>query len=114
MIKYAAPIIMLFVSNIFMTYAWYGHLKYLGMKPLFAAILISWSIAFFEYCFQVPANRMGHTLYSLPQLKIMQEIITMAVFAGFTVFVMKEKLTLNYLWASLCMFGAVFFIFRGN
>ncbi|MEG1824639.1 MAG: DMT family protein [Cloacibacillus sp.] len=114
MIRYAAPIIMLFVSNIFMTYAWYGHLKYLGMKPLIAAIVISWGIAFFEYCFQVPANRMGHTLYSLPQLKIMQEIITMAVFAGFTVFVMKEKLTLNYLWASLCMFGAVFFIFRGN
>ena len=107
-------IVLLVLSNVFMTFAWYGHLKNLSTAPWFIAALVSWGIAFFEYCFQVPANRMGHTLYSLPQLKIMQEIITMAVFAGFTVFVMKEKLTLNYLWASLCMFGAVFFIFRGN
>ncbi|MDO4562011.1 MAG: DMT family protein [bacterium] len=114
MLRYAAPLMLLFISNIFMTYAWYGHLKYVGAKPLIVAILISWGVAFFEYCFQVPANRIGHTVYSLPQLKIMQEIITMTIFAGFSFFVMKEKLSLNYLWASFCMVGAVFFIFRGN
>ena len=97
-----------------MTYAWYGHLKYMNAKPIFFAIMVSWSIALFEYCFQVPANRLGHELYSLPQLKILQEVITMCIFAGFTFFVMKEKLTLNYLWASFCMVGAVFFIFRTN
>lgn len=114
MLRHAIPIGFLFISNIFMTYAWYGHLKYLGTKPLLVAIMLSWGVAFFEYCFQVPANRLGHEIYSLPQLKIMQEVITMTIFAGFTFFVMKEKLTLNYLWASLCMVGAVFFIFRGN
>ena len=114
MLRYTAPLILLFVSNIFMTYAWYGHLKYVGAKPLIVAILVSWGVAFFEYCFQVPANRIGHAVYSLPQLKIMQEVITMAIFAGFSFFVMKEKLSLNYLWASFCMVGAVFFIFRGN
>lgn len=86
----------------------------MSAKPLIFAILASWGIAFFEYCFQVPANRLGHQIYTLPQLKIMQEVITMCVFATFTFFVMKEKLTLNYLWASLCMVGAVFFIFRPN
>ena len=91
-----------------------GTLKYVGAKPLIVAILISWGVAFFEYCFQVPANRIGHTVYSLPQLKIMQEVITMTIFAGFSFFVMREKLSLNYLWASFCMVGAVFFIFRGN
>ena len=80
----------------------------MSAKPLIFAILASWGIAFFEYCFQVPANRLGHQIYTLPQLKIMQEVITMCVFAAFTFFVMKEKLTLNYLWASLCMVGAVF------
>ncbi len=114
MLRYTAPIILLLISNIFMTYAWYGHLKSLGSKPLIWAIAISWGIALFEYCFQVPANRLGHEIYSLPQLKIIQEVITMAIFAGFAVFVMKEKLTLNYLWATLCMVGAVFFMFRGN
>ena len=83
-----------------------------------ARSLLSWlsssAGAFFEYCFQVPANRIGHTVYSLPQLKIMQEVITMTIFAGFSFFVMREKLSLNYLWASFCMVGAVFFIFRGN
>ena len=109
-------VILLTISNLFMTLAWYGHLKYLnGAKwPLFAVILISWGIAFFEYCFQVPANRLGNQLFTLSQLKIMQEVITMCVFAAFTFFVMKEKLTLNYVWASLCMVGAVFFIFRHN
>ena len=114
MLRYTAPIILLLISNIFMTYAWYGHLKNLAGKPLVWAIAISWGIALFEYCFQVPANRLGHEIYSLPQLKIIQEVITMAIFAGFAVFVMKEKLTLNYLWATLCMVGAVFFMFRGN
>lgn len=114
MLRHIAPLALLFVSNIFMTYAWYGHLKFLASKPVFAAVLISWGVAFLEYCFQVPANRLGSQVYSLPQLKIMQEVITMTIFAGFTFFVMKEKLTLNYLWASFCMIGAVFFIFRGN
>lgn len=114
MLKYVYPIALLFVSNIFMTFAWYGHLKYIGTKPLIMAILVSWGVAFFEYCFQVPANRMGRLVYTLPQLKIMQEVITMTIFAGFSVFVMKEKLSLNYLFAALCMIGAVFFIFRGN
>ena len=114
MYRYAAPIVLLFISNIFMTYAWYGHLKHLGTKPLFIAIIVSWGIALFEYCFQVPANRLGHEVYTLPQLKIIQEVITMTIFAGFTVFIMKEKLTMNYLWASLCMVGAVFFMFKGN
>ena len=77
MYRYAAPIVLLFISNIFMTYAWYGHLKHLGTKPLFLAILLSWCVAFFEYCFQVPANRLGHEVYTLSQLKIIQEVITM-------------------------------------
>ena len=114
MARSLAPILLLLVSNVFMTYAWYGHLKHMSAKPLIFAILASWGIAFFEYCFQVPANRLGHQIYTLPPLKIMQEVITMCVFAAFTFFVMKEKLTLNYVWASLCMVGAVFFIFRPN
>lgn len=114
MARYIAPIALLIISNVFMTYAWYGHLKYLGAKPLFIVIAVSWGVAFFEYCFQVPANRLGHLVYTLPQLKIMQEVITMTIFAGFSVFIMKEKLSLNYLWAAFCMTGAVYFIFRGN
>lgn len=114
MARYAMPIVLLLISNLFMTYAWYGHLKYMSARPLLVVILVSWSIAFFEYCFQVPGNRLGHLVYTLPQLKIMQEVITMCVFAGFTYFVMKEKLTLNYLWAAFCMIGAVYFIFRGQ
>ena len=114
MARSLAPILLLLVSNVFMTYAWYGHLKHMSAKPLIFAILASWGIAFFEYCFQVPANRLGHQIYTLPQQKIMQEVINMCVFAAFTFFVMKEKLTLNYVWASLCMVGAVFFIFRPN
>ena len=112
--RYAAPIVLLVISNIFMTYAWYGHLKYLGTRPLVVVIAVSWGVAFFEYCFQVPANRLGHEIYTLPQLKIMQEVITMTIFAGFSVFIMKEKLTLNYLWAAFCMTGAVYFIFRAH
>lgn len=113
MFERAMPLVFLVISNMFMTYAWYGHLKNLSAKPLYVAILVSWCVAFFEYCFQVPGNRLGFRVYSLPQLKIMQEVITMCVFAGFCVFFMKEKLTMNYLYAALCMVGAVFFIFRG-
>lgn len=103
---------LLVLSNIFMTYAWYGHLKTLGNKPLFVAILVSWGVAFFEYCFQVPANRIGHQHFSLAQLKIMQEVITMVVFSLFTVFFMKESLNKNFLYAGLCLVGAVYFVFK--
>lgn len=108
----AAPIALLFVSNIFMTFAWYGHLKNLKAAPLWIAIAISWSIALLEYCFQVPANRIGNDYFTLPQLKIIQEVISMVVFAGFSVWYMDYPIKLNYLWASLCLVGAVFFIFR--
>lgn len=103
---------LLILSNIFMTYAWYGHLKTLGSKTLWIAILASWGVAFFEYCFQVPANRIGYTHFSLAQLKIIQEVITMVIFSGFAIFFMKEELNRNYLYASLCLVGAVYFIFR--
>lgn len=103
---------LLFLSNVFMTYAWYGHLKTLGSKPLWIAILASWGVAFFEYCFQVPANRTGFNYFSLAQLKIIQEVITMVVFSGFTIFFMKEPLNRNFVYASLCLVGAVYFIFR--
>ena len=105
-------ILLLIGSNIFMTFAWYGHLKNLNDKPLYLAILVSWGIAFFEYVLQVPANRYGYGQFTLGQLKIMQEIITMIVFAGFAVWYMGKPLTLNFLWAGLCMMGAVYFIFR--
>lgn len=97
-----------------MTFAWYGHLKNLNSKPLFFVILISWGIAFFEYVLQVPANRIGFEHYSLGQLKIIQEVITMIVFAGFAMLYMKQPLKLDFLWASLCMIGAVYFMFRGG
>lgn len=103
---------LLLLSNIFMTYAWYGHLKTLHHKPLWIAVAASWGIAFFEYCFQVPANRIGHTYFSLAQLKIIQEVITMVVFSVFTVFFMKEDLNKNFVYASLCLVGAVYFIFK--
>ena len=105
-------VVLLVISNVFMTFAWYAHLKDLKSKPLIIAIVVSWSIAFFEYLFQVPANRIGHTALSLPQLKILQEVITLAVFIPFAVFYMKSPLTMNYLYAGLCMIGAVYFIFR--
>lgn len=107
-----APIILLVFSNLFMTYAWYGHLKDLRAKPILMVILISWGIAFFEYCLQVPANRLGSTSYTLVQLKVIQEVLTMIVFAGFCLFYMKQQLTWDYLWASLCLAGAAFFMFR--
>nr|BFD59837.1 DMT family protein [Bdellovibrio sp. CKG001]BFD63254.1 DMT family protein [Bdellovibrio sp. HM001] len=106
------PIGLLIISNIFMTFAWYGHLKTLKASALWLVILISWGVAFFEYVFQVPANRLGSNYYSLPQLKIIQEVITMVVFAGFSVLYMKQSLKLDYLWAGLCLIGAVYFIFR--
>lgn len=106
------PIVLLFASNIFMTFAWYGHLKGFKSSPLWIVILVSWGIAFFEYVLQVPANRLGSDYFSLPQLKIIQEILTMVVFAGFSVLYMRESLRWDYLWASLCLLGAVYFIFR--
>lgn len=108
----AKTILLLIASNIFMTFAWYAHLRDLRAKPLVLAILVSWGIAFFEYTLQVPANRIGSHVLSLPQLKILQEVITLAVFAPFVVLYMRAPLTWDYLWASLCMMGAVYFIFR--
>lgn len=105
-------IALLLVSNIFMTYAWYGHLKSLAGKPLWIAIGVSWLVAFFEYCFQVPANRIGFNYFSLAQLKIIQEVITMVVFSVFAIFFMKEPMNKNFIYASLCLVGAVYFIFR--
>lgn len=103
---------LLLLSNIFMTYAWYGHLKTLAGKPLWIAIAVSWGVALFEYCFQVPANRIGYGIFTLAQLKIIQEVITMVVFSLFAIFFMKEPLNRNFFYASLCLVGAVFFIFR--
>ena len=105
--------LMLAASNIFMTFAWYAHLKELSAKPWWIAALVSWGIALFEYLLQVPANRIGYTQMSLPQLKIMQEAITLTVFVPFAVLYMKQSVKLDYLWASLCIVGAVYFVFRG-
>ena len=112
MMEYMKPIGLLLISNIFMTYAWYGHIKDLRSKPLWIAIVASWIIAFFEYCFQVPANRIGSDFYSLAQLKIMQEVITMVVFSGFAVWYMGVPITRNFVYAGMCLVGAVYFIFR--
>src|SRR5205823_1387994 len=104
---------LLILSNVFMTFAWYGHLKNLGTKPLVLAVLASWGIALFEYAFQVPANRLGFGAFTLGQLKILQEAITLVVFMPFAWLYMRQPLSLDYLWASLCILGAVYFIFRG-
>jgi uncharacterized protein len=104
---------LLVLSNVFMTFAWYAHLKNLSSKPWWLAALASWGIALFEYCLQVPANRIGFTQVSLAQLKIMQEAITLAVFVPFAVLYMDQPVKLDYLWAALCIVGAVYFIFRG-
>lgn len=104
-------IVLLLISNVFMTFAWYGHLKNLQGTALWVAILVSWSIAFFEYCFQVPANRLGSQYFSLVQLKILQEIITLVVFAGFSVSYMKVPVTRNYFWAGILLAGAAYLIF---
>lgn len=103
---------LLVLSNVFMTIAWYAHLKDLRDRPWYVAALLSWAIALFEYLIQVPANRIGYTALSLPQLKIMQEVITLTVFMPFAVLCMKQPIKLDYLWAALCMCGAVYFIFR--
>lgn len=108
----AVTILLLVCSNVFMTFAWYAHLKNLSAKPWFIAVLVSWGIAFFEYVLQVPANRIGYTQMSLSQLKIMQEAITLTVFVPFAVLYMKQPLRLDYLWAGLCILAAVYFIFR--
>jgi uncharacterized protein (DUF486 family) len=105
-------VLLLILSNVFMTYAWYGHLKSLEHKPIYIAILVSWGIALFEYIAQVPANRIGHTQLSVGQLKIIQEVITLSVFVPFSFFIMHEPLKINYLWAGLCLCGAVYFVFR--
>ena len=103
---------LLVVSNVFMTFAWYAHLKNLSDRPWYVAAVISWGIALFEYLLQVPANRIGYTRLNLSQLKIMQEVITLTVFAPFAVFYMKQEVKLDFLWAGLCLLGAVYFIFR--
>ena len=107
-----APIAMLLASNVFMTVAWYGHLKF-GSKPLWIVVGVSWAIAFFEYCLAVPANRIGHTVYSAAELKTMQEVITLLVFAVFSVTVLGEKLTMNHAVGFAMIFGGAWFIFRG-
>ena len=109
-----ACVVMLACSNLFMTVAWYGHLRLLDDRPWWIAALISWGIALFEYLLQVPGNRIGYTTLSLAQLKILQEVITLIVFVPFLVFFMRQGLKLDYLWAALCIFGAVYFVFRSS
>jgi uncharacterized protein (DUF486 family) len=106
-------VILLVISNVFMTFAWYAHLRNLRTRHWLIAVLVSWCIAFFEYLVQVPANRIGYGKFSLAQLKIIQEVITLGVFIPFAVYYMGQPLKLNYLWAGCCLAGAVFFIFRG-
>ena len=110
-LKPAIPVLMLVVSNVFMTFAWYGHLKFKS-TALWVVVLSSWAIALFEYIFQVPANRMGSQYFTTAQLKIIQEVITLTVFSIFSVLYLKEKFTWNYVYAFLCILGAVFFIFK--
>jgi uncharacterized protein (DUF486 family) len=105
-------ILLLTMSNVFMTFAWYAHLKELNHKPWIIAALVSWGIAFFEYMLQVPANRIGYSVLSVTQLKILQEVVTLTVFVPFALWYLKEPLKLDYLWAALCMVGAVYFMFR--
>jgi uncharacterized protein (DUF486 family) len=108
----AQTVILLIMSNVFMTFAWYAHLKELSSKPWFIAALISWGVALFEYLLQVPANRIGHTAMTVSQLKIIQEVITLSVFVPFSLMYLKEPLKLDYLWAGMCMCGAAYFMFR--
>jgi uncharacterized protein len=107
-------IALLTVANVFMTFAWYAHLEELSDKPWIIAVLVSWGIALIEYLFQVPANRVGFTQYSVAQLKILQEIISLSVFVPFSVFFLCKPLRIDYLWAGFCLLGAVYFVFRGN
>jgi uncharacterized protein (DUF486 family) len=103
---------LLILSNVFMTFAWYGHLKNLKSRPWLIAALVSWGIALFEYLLQVPANRIGSERYNLGQLKILQEVITLSVFVPFAILYMKQPFRMNYIWAALCLCGAVYFVFR--
>ena len=105
-------VVLLTLSNVFMTFAWYAHLKNMGQRPWLVAALVSWGIALFEYLLQVPANRVGYTVMTLPQLKILQEVITLTVFVPFVLLYMRQPLKLDYLWAALCILGAVYFVFR--
>jgi uncharacterized protein (DUF486 family) len=105
-------VLLLLASNVFMTFAWYAHLKELRDKPWFWAVLFSWGIAFFEYMLQVPGNRIGHTVLTVSQLKIVQEVVTLSVFVPFAILYLREPVKLDFLWAALCMVGAVYFIFR--
>jgi uncharacterized protein len=105
-------VVLLTASNVFMTFAWYAHLKNFAQKPWIVAALVSWGIALFEYLLQVPANRIGYTVLTLPQLKILQEVITLGVFVPFVMIYMRQPLKLDYLWAALCIMGAVYFVFR--
>jgi uncharacterized protein len=104
--------VLLILSNVFMTFAWYAHLRDLNSRAWYVAALVSWGVALFEYMLQVPANRIGYTALSLPQLKILQEIITLSIFVPFAFFYMRQPLKLDYLWAGLCLVGAAYFIFR--
>ncbi len=104
--------VLLILSNIFMTFAWYGHLRNLGGKAWYIAAFVSWGVALFEYMLQVPANRIGYTALSLSQLKILQEVITLSIFVPFAILYMDQPLKLDYLWAGICLLGAVYFIFR--
>ena len=105
---------LLAASNLFMTFAWYGHLKHLQASPWYVAALVSWGIALFEYLIQVPANRIGSTELTLPQLKILQEVITLSVFVPFAILYMRQQLRLDFVWAGVCLLGAVYFMFRGQ
>jgi uncharacterized protein (DUF486 family) len=105
-------VLLLSASNLFMTFAWYAHLKELASKPWWVAAFVSWGIALFEYLLQVPANRIGYSVLTLPQLKILQEVITLAVFVPFAVFYMGQEIRMNYLYAGVCLLGAVYFMFR--
>ena len=111
---YLITVSLLICSNVFMTFAWYAHLKNMADKPWMIAAFASWGIALFEYMFQVPANRIGHEVMNVGQLKIMQEVITLLVFVPFSLFYLREKLSLDYLWAGLCIMGAIFFLFRAK
>ncbi|HMC54430.1 MAG TPA: DMT family protein [Gemmatimonadaceae bacterium] len=106
--------LLLTASNVFMTFAWYAHLRNLADRKWYVAAIVSWGIALFEYLLQVPANRIGYTALTLPQLKIMQEVITLSVFVPFVVLYMRQQLRMDFVWAGLCLVGAVFFMFRGQ
>jgi uncharacterized protein (DUF486 family) len=105
--------LLLVLSNAFMTYAWYGHLRDLAGKPWYLVAIVAWGVAFFEYQLQVPANRIGYSVMTLPQLKILQEVISLAVFVPFSLLYMRAPLSLDYLWAGFCLLGAAYFLFRG-